>query len=106
MLSQWNSFDAPNLQVRPLRRAPLTSSTCSTFFTREVAMRNDARPVGEEFGEIAEHDPQNGAKDREPAEGARYDGEEEEGEHEDREHRGGTRQPDGSGETLPDSSDR
>jgi hypothetical protein len=34
-------------------------------------MRNDARPIGEEFEDIAKHDPQNSAKDREPAEGAR-----------------------------------
>jgi hypothetical protein len=42
-------------------------------------MRNDARPIGEEFRDIAEHgvrneaegDARHDAKDREPAEGAR-----------------------------------
>jgi len=29
-------------------------------------MRNDARPVGEEFRDIAEHEPMNQAQDREP----------------------------------------
>jgi hypothetical protein len=35
-------------------------------------MRNDARPVGEEFRDIAEHrDHDDQTKDRDPAEGAR-----------------------------------
>jgi hypothetical protein len=35
-------------------------------------MRNDARPVGEEFRDIAEHrDRDDQTKDRDPAEGAR-----------------------------------
>ena len=30
-------------------------------------MRNDARPIGEEFRDIAEHEPTDQAHDREPA---------------------------------------
>jgi len=30
-------------------------------------MRNDARPIGEEFRDIAEHQPMDQAHDREPA---------------------------------------
>jgi hypothetical protein len=30
-------------------------------------MRNDARPIGEEFRDIAEHEPTGPAHDREPA---------------------------------------
>jgi len=36
-------------------------------------MRNDARPVGEEFRDIAEHQPANQAHDREPAAHERED---------------------------------
>jgi hypothetical protein len=34
-------------------------------------MRNDARPVGAEFRDVAEHSDQPGEKGREPAEGPR-----------------------------------
>jgi hypothetical protein len=42
-------------------------------------MRNDARPVGAEFRDVAEHSDQPGEKSREPAEGPRPETPPEEG---------------------------